>query len=154
MVDLVSDEEREPSEDLEENEEDGPPSTPFDHPFFLPVLLTGFGVWFGYDGWFNEEMEWVKFNRYGFGFLVGGAIYFGIQAVRDVPSLLPSLFAGYALWLGYMGWIGGEGQWFSDSSAAVIFNRYGCGVAALATLFTAARLAFRARGSGADSTGQ
>jgi hypothetical protein len=39
--------------------------TPFDNPFFLPVILLGFAVWFIYDGWFNPDMEWIKFNRGG-----------------------------------------------------------------------------------------
>jgi membrane associated rhomboid family serine protease len=39
--------------------------TPFDNPFFLPVILIGFAIWFIYDGWFNPNMEWIKFNRVG-----------------------------------------------------------------------------------------
>jgi hypothetical protein len=57
--------------------------TPFDNPFFLPVVLLGFAIWFIYDGWFNPEMEWIKFNR-------GGAVvtsvlgaYFIWKAVRE-----------------------------------------------------------------------
>ena len=44
-----------------EDEEIAP--TPFDNPFFLPVILVGFAIWFIYDGWFNPNMEWIKFNR-------------------------------------------------------------------------------------------
>jgi len=62
---------------------DAPPSTPFDNPYFLPGLLFLLALWFGYDGWFNPEMEWVNFNRYGFGVLMLGAIYFTLQNVRD-----------------------------------------------------------------------
>ncbi len=47
----------------EDDDEDG--TTPFDHPLFLPVLLFLGSLWFIRDGWFNPEMEWVKFNRYG-----------------------------------------------------------------------------------------
>ena len=32
-------------------------STPFDKPYFMPVLLFILALWFGYDGWFNEEIE-------------------------------------------------------------------------------------------------
>jgi hypothetical protein len=77
----MADEER----DLPEGsgEDDGPASTPFDHPFFLPVLLIGLALWFGYDGWFNPDIESIQFNRYGFGVLGVAAVYFTIQAVRE-----------------------------------------------------------------------
>jgi hypothetical protein len=29
------------------------------------VLLIGFAIWFIYDGWFNPDMEWIRFNRTG-----------------------------------------------------------------------------------------
>ena len=64
-----------------EDEDDG--GSPFDHPAFLPVLLWGLALWFGYDGWFNENIEAVNFNRYGFGVLCVLAIWFTYQAVRD-----------------------------------------------------------------------
>ena len=88
----MSDEEREeaasPEEPVldteeEEEDEDEVASTPFDHPAFLPVLLGAFALWFGYDGWFNEDMEWVKFNRYGFAILAVAAIYYTVRAVRE-----------------------------------------------------------------------
>jgi hypothetical protein len=57
--------------------------TPFDNPFFLPVILIGFAIWFTYDGWFNPEMDWIKFNR-------GGAVvttllgaYYTWKAIRE-----------------------------------------------------------------------
>jgi hypothetical protein len=46
-------------------EDDEIAPTPFDNPFFLPVILIGFAIWFIYDGWFNPDMEWIKFNRGG-----------------------------------------------------------------------------------------
>jgi hypothetical protein len=60
-----------------------PPKTPFDNPFFLPVLLWVFAVWFGYDGWFNPEMEWIRFNRYGFAVVVTLALWFTWRAVKE-----------------------------------------------------------------------
>jgi hypothetical protein len=45
--------------------EDEVAPTPFDNPFFLPVILIGFAIWFIYDGWFNPDMEWIRFNRTG-----------------------------------------------------------------------------------------
>ena len=61
-------------------------SSPFDHPAFLPVLLWGLAVWFGYDGWINQDpdmLEHLTFNRWGFGVLVVLGIYFTIQALRE-----------------------------------------------------------------------
>jgi len=67
------------------------PSTPFDSPWFLPVLLWPLSAWFGYDGWFNPEMEeHLLFNRVGFGVLVLAAIWYTIQAVRDAKRDSPS----------------------------------------------------------------
>ena len=57
--------------------------TPFDNPFFLPVLLIGFSLWFIYDGWFNPDMEWIKFNRGGAAIFSGLAIWFTAKAVRE-----------------------------------------------------------------------
>ncbi len=75
----MSDEPRRPGDD----EREEPVRTPFDNPFFLPVLLWIFAVYFGYDGWFNPEMEWIKFNRYGFAVLLVMAIHFTVKAIRE-----------------------------------------------------------------------
>ena len=64
-------------------DEDDPASTPFDNPFFLPVLLWVFAAWFFYDGWFNPEMEWIKFNRYGFGVCAALAAWYTVRGVRE-----------------------------------------------------------------------
>jgi hypothetical protein len=61
-------------------------SSPFDHPAFLPVLIWGLAIWFGFDGWFNPKIEAVMFNRYGFGVLVVLGIYFTVQSVREVRA--------------------------------------------------------------------
>jgi hypothetical protein len=65
------------------DEEDGPASTPFDNPFFLPVLLWLFAAWFLYDGWFNPEMEWIKFNRGGFAVSGLLAVYYTVRGLRE-----------------------------------------------------------------------
>ena len=70
-----------PREDGSEERE--PPKTPFDNPFFLPVLLWVFAAWFAYDGWFNPEMEWIKFNRYGFAVVVVLAAWYTRNAVKE-----------------------------------------------------------------------
>jgi hypothetical protein len=147
--------EREPDETLEatqstapdaETEDDDAP-TPFDHPAFLPVLLSAIALWFGYDGWFNESIESVRFNRYGFGFLIGGAIYFTLVELTRVRFLLPLLFVAYAAWLGALDRFGAPDAWYKDDVWAQYFNRYGAMVAlALAAVF-ALREAFGSRRS-------
>ncbi len=58
-------------------------TTPFEKPFFMPVLLVLLAVWFGYDGWFNPEIESILFNRVVFGLLVLLAIYTTWQDVQS-----------------------------------------------------------------------
>jgi hypothetical protein len=72
-------------ESQEAQEPPAPPPTPFDHPLFLPAILSGLALWFGYDGWFNPEMgEHLSFNRYGFGVLLLGAIWFGYKGLQEI----------------------------------------------------------------------
>ena len=40
-----------------------PAPTPFDNPWLLPILLTGFALWFSYDGWLNPNIKSILFNR-------------------------------------------------------------------------------------------
>ncbi|MBW2290501.1 MAG: hypothetical protein JRG90_22170 [Deltaproteobacteria bacterium] len=75
----MSDTGREP-ENSEESK-DGV-TTPFEKPFFMPVLLVLLAAWFGYDGWFNPEIESILFNRVVFGLLVLLAIYTTWQDVQ------------------------------------------------------------------------
>jgi len=70
------------SEEGDDSEEEYAP-TPFDNPFFLPVLLIGFSLWFIYDGWFNPNMEWIRFNRIGAAILSLLAIWFTRKAIRE-----------------------------------------------------------------------
>jgi hypothetical protein len=66
---------------------EAPPPTPFDHPLFLPVILSGLALWFGYDGWFNPEMaDHLTFNRYGFGVLLLGAIWYGYKGLQEMKE--------------------------------------------------------------------
>ncbi|HVN38452.1 MAG TPA: hypothetical protein VMW19_09825 [Myxococcota bacterium] len=113
-------------------------SSPFDHPAFLPVLVFAMALWFGYDGWFNETIESVRFNRYGFGFLSGAAIYFTLVERTRARFLLPLLLCGYALWLAALAWFGSANAWYNDVESARAFNRYGAlaaiGLAAVAAL--------------------
>jgi hypothetical protein len=126
--------EERPSEDaLEEDEEEA--SSPFDHPAFLPVILFAVALWFGFDGWFNEDTESIRFNRYGFGFLLGASIYFTLDSYARRPYLLTLLFAAYAVWLGALALLGSPDAWYNDVASAQLFNRYaGLGFLALAVV--------------------
>jgi hypothetical protein len=64
-------------------DEEAAASTPFDNPFFLPVLLWVFAAWFLYDGWFNPDMEWIRFNRWGFAVAALLAVYYTVRGVRE-----------------------------------------------------------------------
>jgi hypothetical protein len=75
----VTEADREPEKSEEANEG---VSTPFEKPFFMPVLLVLLAAWFGYDGWFNPEIESILFNRVVFGLLVALAIYTTWQDVQ------------------------------------------------------------------------
>jgi hypothetical protein len=48
----------------------------------MPVLLILLAAWFGYDGWFNPEIESILFNRIVFGLLMVLAIYTTWQDVQ------------------------------------------------------------------------
>jgi hypothetical protein len=69
----------------DENDEDRPASTPFDNPFFLPVLLWAIAAWFGYDIVTDAEayQKYPLFNQGGFAALSILAIYFTWSAVRE-----------------------------------------------------------------------
>jgi hypothetical protein len=69
--------------DSDPDDDDGPASTPFDNPFFLPVLLWVFAAWFLYDGWFNPDMEWIQFNRWGFAVSAVLAAWYTVRGVRE-----------------------------------------------------------------------
>ena len=80
----MSDEPRGPGED----EREEPVRTPFDNPFFLPVLLWIFAVWFGYDAFFNvdehmQEPFTLWFNRIGFPVVLLLAVRFTIKGLRE-----------------------------------------------------------------------
>jgi hypothetical protein len=72
----------EPTEDLDEG-----PRNPFDNPYFLPVLLAGFALWCGWDGFVSEKFldrpGTLWFNRVMFLLLGGAAAWLGVRARRE-----------------------------------------------------------------------
>jgi hypothetical protein len=73
-----------PQNDGEEDEDRMAP-TPFDNPFFLPVLLWAFAAWFGYDIVTNAEayQNNPKFNQYGLVIMSVLALYFTRSAIKE-----------------------------------------------------------------------
>ncbi len=80
-------------------------STPFDSPYFIPSLLWLGVAWFGWDSWVRPMEEWLAFNRFGFGFLLGAAIHASVDAVRPHRFLLAGLFFAYSAWLGTLAYL-------------------------------------------------
>ncbi|MDJ0851177.1 MAG: hypothetical protein QNK04_22620 [Myxococcota bacterium] len=127
-------------------EGEGPAATPFDNPYFLPVLLWLFAAWFFWDAWIQPLEEWLRFNRYGFGFLLGLAVHGTIQAVRPVPYLFAALMLAYAAWLATLGFVlGAEDAWYSNDKWAVLFNRWGSGAFVFFAAVSALRETLRLR---------
>jgi hypothetical protein len=69
-----------------QTDEQGPPPTPFDHPLFLPVILIGLTLWFGYDGFISDDpdmQEHLTFNRGGFAVTLLASIWFGWKGLKE-----------------------------------------------------------------------
>ncbi len=80
-------EERERTPNDSEKPEEAPAPTPFDHPLFLPALLFAFALWFGYDGFLNDDpdmMEHQTFNRVGFAVWVALLAYYGYRGLQEL----------------------------------------------------------------------
>ncbi len=67
------------------DEEDRLAPTPFDNPFFLPVLLWAFAGWFAFDIVTNAQayQDNPKFNEYGLLVMGALALYFTWSAVKE-----------------------------------------------------------------------
>jgi hypothetical protein len=73
----------------EQDELDEPAETPFDHPLFLPAILAGLWVWFGYDGFINQDpemLEHLAFNRGGFAVLTVLTAWFGYKGWKELSE--------------------------------------------------------------------
>jgi hypothetical protein len=73
----------EPTPPTSNDEDPGPAKTPFDNPWFLPVMLWLFTAWFGWDAWVVPMEEHLAFNRYGFFVVLALAIWFSWKAVKE-----------------------------------------------------------------------
>lgn len=80
-------EERKPEDETSELEPEYAP-TPFDGPYFVPVLLAGMALWFAYDGFLNPERldpqasisKYLAFNQWGSAALALAAGFSGWRA--------------------------------------------------------------------------
>ena len=62
----------------------GPPPNPLYHPLFLPVLLVGYSLWFGYDGFLSPpDYEHRFFNQVMFGVTAVIALWVVPRGVRE-----------------------------------------------------------------------
>jgi len=80
----MADEEREPPAGAPE-EDEGPPSTPFDHPFFLPVVAWLFAGWFAFDIVTGAQayIDHPNFNRGGLVVTSVLAIWFTWRGIQE-----------------------------------------------------------------------
>jgi len=77
-----------PKGDLQGDEEDDegrPAATPFDNPFFFPVLLWAFAGWFAWDIVTKAQayQDHPKFNQYGLLVMLVLALYFTWSAWKE-----------------------------------------------------------------------
>jgi len=81
----VSDEKDDKQLNQAPGEKDGPAETPFDNPFFLPVILWGLAAWFGWDVVTQAEayLKYPMFNIGGLVILTPAAIYFTWLAIKE-----------------------------------------------------------------------
>jgi len=82
----------EPTQDVdpEDEEFEEEPRNPFDNPYFLPVLLAGFAIWCGWDGFisdkFLERPGTLWFNRSMFLLLGSISAWMTIRARRETNT--------------------------------------------------------------------
>ena len=81
---MSDDQERDPATPESESEEEAA-STPFDNPFFFPVILWGLALWFGWDIVTDAEayQNSPLFNQGGLAVTSVLAIYFTRSAIME-----------------------------------------------------------------------
>ena len=92
-------------------DEGGPPPTPFENPWFLPVMLLLLAFCLGYDGFLNQDFaaehpEDAYWNRqvgaYFLLWALGG--FFEAATGRFLPYLFPILTALLGVWFAWDGY--------------------------------------------------
>ncbi|MEZ4330652.1 MAG: hypothetical protein R3F35_02790 [Myxococcota bacterium] len=63
----------------------GPPPNPLYHPLFLPVLLVGFWLWSGWDGFFPSEdmQEHQRFNQILFAIVTVAGLWVVPRGIKE-----------------------------------------------------------------------
>ena len=81
VSDNQDDKQLDPASDKDEDSA----STPFDNPFFLPVVLWALAAWFGWDVVTGAEayQKYQMFNIVGLVVLTPAAIYFPWSAIKE-----------------------------------------------------------------------
>ena len=75
-----------PNASLTRPERRGPPPNPLYHPLFLPVLLIGFSLWFGYDGFLTTDEDMLKhqgFNRIMFAIMLPICLWMVPRGIKE-----------------------------------------------------------------------
>jgi len=86
----MSDPERSQDVDPAEEEYEEEPRNPFDNPYFLPVLLAGFALWCGWDGFLSDKFldrpGTLWFNRIAFLLLGSISGWMTMRARRETSA--------------------------------------------------------------------
>ena len=87
----MSDPERGEEVDPAAEEYEEEPRNPFDNPYFLPVLLAGFALWCGWDGFISDKFldkpGTLWFNRIAFLLLGSISGWMTMRARRESSAL-------------------------------------------------------------------
>lgn len=130
--------------------ESGPPPTPFENPWFLPVMLLLLAFYLGYDGFLNpgfaaEHPEDAYWNRQvGLYFLLwalGG--FFEAATGRFLPYLFPVLTGLLGAWFAWDGY--GDPGFAARFPEMVPYYRAIAGILLAVAAVSAARHALRRR---------
>lgn len=81
----MSDDQQDKPQGDDGDDEDRLAPTPFDNPFFLPVLLWAFAGWFAFDIVTDAQayQDNPKFNEWGLVIMSALALYFTWSAIKE-----------------------------------------------------------------------
>ena len=85
LVGMSEDQRQNDNQQDDENGEDQPAPTPFDNPFFLPVVLWALAAWFAWDVITGAEayQKYPLFNLGGLAILAPAALYYTWSAIKE-----------------------------------------------------------------------